>query len=428
MVRSLAGSGAVRTASMLASFTVGVQLARVLGVAGYGYYGIAIAVITIASIPSELGIPRLITREVAASAAHGDIERLFGVLRWGQKTCLAMSLISASAVVAAALLVHSLRSPTLGAAMLAGSPIVVFMTLSRVCGGALQGLRHIVLGQVPANLFQPLLLSLLLLIATLAGLRIAAPGAMALNALSASGGLLVAHIWLNQRLPKSRRASLVRGGRRWIASSIPMSLTDGMRILQSELSTLLLGALVAPAAVGLFRIANVTALMAAAPIRVVGHVAMPVVAQLYAEGDSERLQKAVTALAWSGFAGVCLLSVPLLLFAEPLLRLVFGGNFVAAAGALRIILAGQIANAAFGPNAALLNMTHHERRVTRAMGAAAVLNAALVPLFAIFWGMTGGAVALVISLLCWNVLTWLDGRRLLQVETSILTIGWIRST
>ncbi|MGE5063790.1 MAG: polysaccharide biosynthesis C-terminal domain-containing protein, partial [Myxococcales bacterium] len=91
-----------------------------------------------------------------------------------------------------------------------------------------------------------------------------------------------------------------------------------------------------------------------------------------------------------------------------------------AAAALRILAAGQIANAFFGPNAALLNMTHHERRVTRAMGIALVLNILGVIALTLLWGMTGAALAFVAALICWNVVAWVDSRRLLGIETSIL--------
>ena len=67
---------------MVASFAVGVQLARLLGVEGYGYYGIALSVVTIAGIPGEMGLSRLVTREVASASAKGDLPHLFGAVRW----------------------------------------------------------------------------------------------------------------------------------------------------------------------------------------------------------------------------------------------------------------------------------------------------------------------------------------------------------
>ena len=72
LVRAVAGASAVHLVGMLFAFLVGVQLARGLGVEGYGQYGIAMAAIALASIPGEFGLSRLVTREVASSSARSS--------------------------------------------------------------------------------------------------------------------------------------------------------------------------------------------------------------------------------------------------------------------------------------------------------------------------------------------------------------------
>jgi len=425
LVRSLAGSGAVRLAAMAGSFAVGVQLARLLDVRGYGFYGVAMSIITIFGIPGELGISRVLTREVAAAQVANDTPRLFGALRWARRTVFRLSLIMAALAVASVYFV-ALRRPSVPAqAILFGAPVIPLMALARVNGGALQGLRHVVRGQVPAILLRPIILSIGVFAVHAAGLGIGVARVMALQTLTAALVAIVAYSWLRQRLPQERPAELVRTGRQRLASSIPMALTDGMRTLQSELSVLLLGIIAAPTAVGLFRVAGATATVAAAAVPTVVLVALPVTARLFAEKDRERLQKAVTAFACAQFGGVLLLSLPLLLVPEFLLGLVFGDSFVPAATALRILAAGQIANAAFGPNAPLLNMTHHERRVTRAMGIGLALNIIGMIVLTPLYGLIGAAIAFVAGLICWNILAWIDSRRLLGVETSILGVRTI---
>ena len=422
LVKSLAGSGAVRLVAMAGSFAVGVQLARLLGVEGYGYYGLALSIITIVGIPGELGISRVVTREVAAAATTNDEPRLFGALRWARATVLRLSLVMAALAVGGAFLAGAINPSVPTLAILFGAPVIPLMALARLHGGALQGLRHVVRGQIPANLLKPVFLSAGLLAVSVAGLRIGVAGAMALNSITAALVAVVAYAWLQQRLPKPQSGEVIRTGRQWLASSVPMALTDGMRTLQSELTILLIGIIAAPAAVGLFRVASATATVAAVAVPAVVHVALPVTARLHAERDRDRLQKAVTAFAVAQFAGVLLLSLPLLVAPEFLLGLVFGDSFVPAATPLRVLAVGQIANAIFGPNAPLLNMTHHERRVTRAMAIALVVNIVGVVVLASVWGTLGAAVAFVLALICWNVVAWIDAKRLLGIETSILGV------
>ena len=422
LVRALAGSGAVRLAAVAGSFAVSVQLARILGVEGYGYYGLALAILAIVGIPGELGISRVAMREVAAATVAHDNSRIFGALRWSRRTVLILSLSMACVAVAGSYAGATIRPSVPALAVLVGAPIIPLMALSRVNGGALQGLGHVVRGQIPANVLRPVFLSLAIFATYAVGLHIGVSGAMALHSISALAVAVVAYGWLQRRLPERTAPSAVENGRRWMASAIPMALTDGMRGLQTEVSILLIGIISTPASVGLFRIANATSTVAAVAMATVSVVALPVTARLHAQQDHIRLQKSVAAFAAVQFAGVLLLSLPLLIVPEFLLGLVFGEQFVPAATALQIFAVGQIVNAGFGPNAPLLNMTHHERRVTRAMGIALVLNIVGVLVLTQVWNMVGAAIAYVIALICWNVLAWLDARRLLGIETSIFGI------
>lgn len=421
LVRSVAGTAVVRLAAMGASFLVGVQLARMLGVKGYGYYGLALSIVTLAGIPGELGLPKLVTREVASAASRKDWAHLFGVLRWARRTALIMSAVTAVLAFIIALIFMELRNPSgLARAVLFGAPVIPLMALSRVEGGATQGLHQIVRGQIPANLFRPLLLSAMLFAAGLLHLRIRPGEAMALNSVTAAAAFILAYLWLKKLLPPAVPAEVRHAGRRWLGSSIPMAFTDGMRALQSELSTLFLGVIAGPGQVGLFRVASATAMMAAVVIVIVGNATMPTIARLFAEHDIKRLARVATSSARVQFAGVLLLCLPLLFGGGPLLGFVFGEAFARGGAPLKIIALAQLANAAFGVNVLLLNMTHHERRVMRAMGFALVINLVSLALLGHFWGATGAAIAFAIAILCWNVQCWFDARRLVGIDTSIL--------
>jgi O-antigen/teichoic acid export membrane protein len=422
-VRSLAGSSVVRIASVLATFGVGVQLARELGVQGYGYYALALSIVTIAGIPAELGLSNLVTREVSGAFVRHDYPALFGVLKWANSTCWRVSAAVAVAIAVAALLLIYSGSSVLGFSLLLGIPAIPFAALSRINGAALQGLNYITLGQVPANLLRPLFLSVALLLAWLAG-AMTAPVAMALNSATAAMVYVVARIWLVRRRPNYAGEVNVQSGRSWLASTIPLAVTDGLRTLQLELTTVLLGAMTLTANVALFRIAIGTSSVAAMPMLIIAYTTMPMMARLHAERDSARLQKLVTYSAWLQTAGVLVLSLPLLVAPELLLSLVFGAGFAPAATALRILALGQIVNAAFGPNALLLNMTHRERRVTRAVVAGVALNILLLVVFARALGAAGAAIGFVAALLWWNVLLSLDSRRFLEIGTTVL--AWRR--
>jgi O-antigen/teichoic acid export membrane protein len=422
LIRAVAGAGAVRIGAMFASFLVGVQLARGLGPAGYGYYGIALSVVTIAGIPGEMGISPLVTREVAAADARGHPGYLFGVLRWGRRTAAGLSVAMAFAVIAGAVILQQFRPSPLVLALIVAAPVIPFIALAKVDGGALRGLDHIVLGQLPAFLLKPVAMALLLFGMLLLGLKQEPWIAAGLNSVTAGLAWIVAAIWLKQRLPPALHLDTVHEGRRWVSSMVPIALAQGMQVLQVQLSVLLLGLMASAAEVGLFRIATSTAVMLSAPQAIMVTVAGPTISRLYAQDDKRRLQTLLTRCAQAQFFAVLLLSAPLLIAPEPILSLVYGPRFAAAGDVLRIILAGQLVTLGFGLNATFLNMSRYERRVTRALAIALVLNVATLAILVPFWGMLGAAVAYVVSTLAWNIATWLDARRLAAVDTSFLPL------
>jgi O-antigen/teichoic acid export membrane protein len=423
LVRAAAGTGAVRIGAMLASFLVGVQLARGLGVAGYGYYGIALSVISIAGIPGEMGLPPLVTREVAAADARGDPSYLFAVVRWAKRIALRLSVAMAVAVIVGALVLDQIRPSPLALALAAGAPTIPFMALTRVNGGAQQGLKQIVRGQLPAFLLKPLAMSALLFLIFLLGLKLKPWSAMALYSLTAAAAWAIAMVWLRQSLPQQGQVKDVRDGRRWLSSMIPMGLTQGMLALQGQMSVLLLGFMMSAADVGLFRISTATAVMISAPQAIMVAVAPPMISRLHEQQDRRRLQTLLTRSAQAQFAGVLFLSLPLFIAPREILSLVYGADYAAAADVLRIILVGQLISAGFGLNGSVLNMTHHERRVTRAMALALLLNILSFALLVPIWGLRGAAAGYVMSMLAWNIGMWIDARRLVGVDTSFVPVS-----
>jgi O-antigen/teichoic acid export membrane protein len=149
-------------------------------------------------------------------------------------------------------------------------------------------------------------------------------------------------------------------------------------------------------------------------------VLAPHFARLHAQNDTARLQRLVT----MSTRAILLFSVPVVLvigvFGETLLEVVFGAEYRRGYETLTVLAIGQLANAATGSVAVLLNMTGFERDTAKGFSVSALLNIALnlalIPLF----GMMGAALASAISTTLWNgVLVWLVYRRL-----GIVSLAW----
>ena len=420
LIRTIASSAGVHLLGMLLAFLVGIQLARGLGVDGYGAYGIAMALVAIAGVVAELGVPKLVMREIAAASAGEDSAMIHGVFRWAQRGIVRVALVVAVATTLGTLILVDDQSPV-RPALWWGAPLILVAALVNMRAAALQGLHHVVRGQLATLVVRPLLFSILLL-ALFSTWPAAGPDeVMILNLLTATAVLVLAHVWLRSRMPKPA-ASPVERGREWRAAAIPMALADGLRIGQAQAGILLLGLLAVAAEAGLFRIAVSIWVIVAAPIAIANGVLSPISAKLHAQGDLRRLQLLSTRSARFMFVSVTALSLPFLIWGGPIISMLFGAEFAPAEPLLIILCVGQIVDAGLGRGSMLLLMTGHERRVSRAMfvglGLNIILLAALVPT----WGAHSAAVATALGVIAQSLLTWSDAKRLIGVDSSILSV------
>lgn len=427
LARALLGSSGLRLAGMGFGFLVGVQLARGLGVEGYGIYGMAMSIIAMLTIPTEFGVPQLLTREVAAAHARRDPDRVRSVIRWGRRAVLSASLVVAAPVLAWLVISgHGIASP-LGMTMLVGLVMIPLVAIGNLQGASLRGLQHIVKGQFPEVLLRPALFSVLLFAFSFLGREITTPTAMALGTLAAAISCLASGALLRRELPPSVARPLDKSASAgWLRAAIPMALTEGMRVLQGHLVVIMLGLFSAAAVVGVFRVASSAAQLIAVAVTIFNVVAAPMVSRLHAQKDTARLQRLLVWVALGTTGCTLVLTAPLLFAGGWIIEWAFGAEYGPATLALKLLCLGAIVNAVFGVSGVVLNMTHNEQRVTRASVVALVTLIVTSPFLIRLWEAEGAALANVTSVVVWRVIMWIDCRQILGLETSILGIKSLR--
>lgn len=432
LVRASLGSAGLRVASILLSFVVGVMLARALGTSGYGVYGLAVSTTALLTVPTEFGLPSLVTREVASAHARKDWARMRGIIRWANGVVGIASLVMLVAVGGYLLLRPGTTSDGSFADTLLWAVLLVpLVALGNLRGATLRGLEQVVRGQLPELLLRPgFFVALLAGAIVLAGSSLDAANAMALNVLAAGCAFVIGASMLWRAIPQDcRRAESVTATRAWTASAVPLALTEGMRYLQIHLLVLLLGVLATDTDVGLFRVAAQMAILVAVPISMLNLVVAPFLSRLHAQGDYRRLQKVVGSAAAAMFLGTLFLFAVFAVLGHLLIGALFGAEFEGSYQALVILGLGQVASASLGPNATLLNMSNQERAVTRGFALSLPITLALSVVLIPRLGIEGAAIASVAGVLAWNIWLWRHARRRLGIETSIMAAsGLLRNS
>lgn len=407
-------SGGIWAAGTLATFGVGVVLARSLGPNGYGIYGTAIAVITLLMVPAQLGLPLLAVREVSAARAHGRSAEA-ATLGWYFVAAVAVL----GAVLAVVLWLASGRlglAPALQPALAAAAWLLVPLALSGLAVGLLRGQARVLVSQLLDVLVRPLAFCALLLAWPE---PLDASKAIGAQALTAAAIALIALGLFFRRLPLDFRRSPPRL-RAWATAALPMTILEALRVLDGSYAVLVAGYAAGLPDAGLLRVAIASAMVVSAPISLQNNVVGPFLAAAHAAGETRRLSRIMAGSALFMTGSVSAVTVLIVATGDWALPLAFGPAFSGAYWPLVVLCLNQLIAALFGNGATLLAMSGHERVVVRALGAS-VLAAVLAALLLTPWlSVVGTAAAALVATTIRGMMLNSAARRLLGVDPSFL--------
>lgn len=402
---SAVGSFGFRIVNLLLSFGVSILLTRILGVDGYGIYAFAMSWVFILNIIGSLGCQGLVVREVATNKSHERWGLIRGFLKWSN-TLIFLTSVTIALIFAAIGWFFPIMSDTETIqTLLIALFLVPVMSLTILRQSAMQGLGHIVKGQIPESILQPLLF-----IAILASLHfldfevIKVTWVMGVKVISSILAFLAGTLLLYRIIPNQvKHAEPEYQTEKWFPSMLSLIFIAGTGVIFSRSDVVMLGIMAGPGAVGLyaiaFRLANFVLLSQQVGANVLG----PHVATLHANGETKRLQE-LTRKSTRAVTSYALSFAFLLIILSNLSLSIFGPEFVQARSILIILCLSNLLNAATGPVGLLLNMTNYERTNAAVIGFGAILNLILNFILIPPFGAEGAAIATSITSIAANIL------------------------
>jgi O-antigen/teichoic acid export membrane protein len=397
------GSLSVRSANVVLSFLVSVVLARQLGVDQYGIFSLVVSIILLLSIPVTLGLPELLSRNIAVYNAQQNWPLMKGLLRWTNLCVLYFSAVIIGIAIAVAMLLHERISNDFFYLFLLALPLLPLQGLNNLRASALRGLHRFTAAQTPENLIQPLAFLTLFSMVILVSNAVTADIAMLVRIIAVVTGFAFGLAVLLKVKPKQLVASAADYDKSsWQSSSYSFLLLGAMLTINTQVDTLLVGVLLSNADVGVYRVVATGATLVAFIYASVNPVIGPLVAELHAKEEKARLARMITKASWLVFLSSLPISIFFVFFGRELLQFVYGEGYATGATALAILAVGQLAITMLGAGAVVLNMTGNEKYNARLCVVATGVNVLLNFLFIPYWGVNGAALATAISLVGWR--------------------------
>lgn len=413
LLHSLLGSAGLRVANAGLGFAVAVVLARTLGADGYGLYSTAFVIASVCSIVVQFGLSNLVMRETATAAVSENWAHMRAVWGWAGRGA---ALFSLAVLAVGATFLFVLRKGigveqlwTYGLAL----GLVPLLAFGALRAGALRGLQHVVLAQVPEMLVKP---GVMLALALLLGLAVPATpsSAIAMQLAAVGAAFLLGTVFLWRRAPQgaSRPVSEPLGRGMPPASSVlSFAVVAGSTQVNQYFDILTLAFFRTEAEVGIYRAAWQLSLLVGFGGAVGSAIFPALFARRHATRDSVGLAWALNIARLVAVATALPLAVLCFVMPREILSFLYGPGFTGGAIVLVIFAALRLLIGVVGPLGPYLNMVGQERASglahLMAAGVNLVLNIALVPPY----GVTGAAVATFVSYGFLNVMLIMKNRQ-----------------
>jgi O-antigen/teichoic acid export membrane protein len=391
-VKALAVYGVGAALTYLAQLII----ARVIGAEAYGTYAYVFAWMTVLAYVAALGFDVSLMRLVPSYTAQGRSGLVRGVIHYAiQRSALAgLSMVLAG--VAILLIAPGALSSDRGITFLAGLPLIPVWASLWVRSAAVRSYGGVITALAPDRVLRDgcvvVLVGLTALI--LPARAHGAAFAMTVTLIGSVAGLaLIA--WVLRRLHPSAVAAAMPefAPSVWRSCAVPIVVISLSETVMNRTGVVLLGWSGHTTEAGVYALVFTLASAVLLPRTAINAMFAPLAARLYSRGDRVALQHLVTRSALGSFACAACIVLPIAIFATPLLAM-FGAGFTQGAGALRILLLGQLIAAAAGPQMHLLLMTGNEKSAAFLMVAGAIANAGAAVLLSGSWGVAGTASAM----------------------------------
>ena len=393
---------AFRIFGMGMAYGVALLLARWLGPAGFGSYSLAVMAIALVAVPFGRGWSTLVLRNAAAEGKKfigGTTRRLISDGRLLSAAYVSVIGIGAAVSVAQGVFAW-LPALLVLLAILTKQNSAFRLSL-------LRGKGFVKLNQVPEQIVQPAVLTLLLGFIVLAG-GVELTWQIGLACFVA--GLVTSYILglaLQRRVfrdmpwePPAQESAITKAN---LSNAAVIGANGLMIALAAQLDTYILGLFTDTAEVGVYRFAVQFALLGSFVYSSLNYLAANEVAELWAKGDRQQIQVLSRRYALLSVAACLAFAAGLAVLGDWFIEVTVGATYGAARDLVLILMIGQTVAAAVGITGTILTMSGNERSFMRAtiygLVASAVVSIAAIPVA----GAVGAALANVIGITVTNV-------------------------
>lgn len=397
-------------------------ISHVYGAHGLGIYSLSLSTLYILGIIGTMGFETAIIRFIGQFSAEGNLYKIVLLYKNMLKlvipfSCLGMIILY---LFSNPLAVNIFHHDTLSIAFQIVSLIVPFYVINTLNIELIRGFKNIALSEYLRNVNTVIFsIFLLLVLNTFAANNYAPIIALSLAVISTFGISSYCVAKKIKSIPKNILPSLPPF--KILKISFPMMVVAFSILIMGSVDTIMIGAFSTIENVGIYNIALRLASITSFALYAINTIAAPKFSELYWSKKNDDLK---TTISYSAKL-IFWMSVPILilfLFFPIFFLSIFGEEFIQGKYALIFLTIGQFVNAASGSVGYFLNMTGRQSVFRNIIIIATLTNILLNYIFIPKYGITGAALATMISISFWNITATVYTKIKINIRTFYIPI------
>jgi O-antigen/teichoic acid export membrane protein len=387
-------------------------LARLLSPEGFGAFGLAFSLATGGALLSQLGLQQASVRLIAEFMGRDQPGRArASVLFAYQHVVLGIMVVAAILLLGGGtwLALELWHAPALAGALVAIAVWMAMTSLQVLTSETFRGFKDLRF----ASVFGGVITGLLTLSVLTALVLWKGEASLAQVVWISAGGAAVS-LMLGVTLVRRRIRVLPHGesipAREVFSISLPLWVSSVTTFALAQAALWILGTFLPKEDVGLYFAALRLVNLVSMPLVLVNLIVPPFIADLYARGEKDQLQRVVRATATvAGVPAFVVLTI-FLLFGGPIMGLIFGDPYRAAAPLLALLSIGYLANVWTGSCGVTLSMTGHQTVLMRITLVSGVISVGGSLLVVNRFGTVGVASVVGATAVLQNIWMWVAAR------------------
>ncbi|MEZ9057285.1 oligosaccharide flippase family protein [Vibrio pelagius] len=401
MFKLFSGSIGTRLIGMAFTFFSGMMLAKELGAENFGIYSFVMALVSVLAIPSQSGFANLVIKEISPLKQNEDKHVISSIIKWIKKRNILFAfIITTFSIIILILIYISGAIPIVDNApivFLLGFISVLFLGSNVIGYSILKARKRLLLGQFIEACLYPISFFIFITTVSLFG-WLNTESAMLIRLASLTVVFLTCVIFCKKYYSKKLSNELsLQEKSRLNKLIVSLSLSDGIRVLQANIPLVVMGIILFPQEVGVFKVAQSLLLFVGLPATVIATMMAPDIAKGYKQHDEFNLESKIRQYNKMYLGVMLITSVIVYFLSEYVIQITFGSDYLESGLMLIIMTFSMALSSCFGLSDLVMNMTERNDLVLKSSLISLVFSVTSAFLLVYCYGVWGGVASYCVS-------------------------------